>query len=331
MKYLIYGAGTIGITYAWLLSQKNEVELLVRPKRLKELSDGINIRVKDLRKKSAQYECVRFRPNCVTEFSARYDGVLVCVNRCELKELLPLLAERQQLAGYFAFLQNNWDLEAEIGAYLPPAKTVAAFPSNVGGGRDESGVEVIVFEEPVRLGGGCQNGIDSLRENLGQVGIKVCYDRNIFDWLKVHYLQQSVTAGAVLEYGGFLSFAQDHRAVKKMVRAFREGIEVCRLRGVDTGRVFPANMFRLPLFLVAHIMQRMFLDGNTREMVNNHMKKGLPEWIAGYKEVLEAGSGMGLPMTAWKSYESFVDAWLAGDRPLPQKEGKQGRTGFPVS
>ena len=31
MKYLIYGAGTIGITYGWLLSQNHEIDLLVKP------------------------------------------------------------------------------------------------------------------------------------------------------------------------------------------------------------------------------------------------------------------------------------------------------------
>ena len=50
------------------------------------------------------------------------------------------------------------------------------------------------------------------------------YDKNIFDWMKVHYLQQSVTAGAVLECGGYGSFASDYQAVKKVVKAFREGI-----------------------------------------------------------------------------------------------------------
>lgn len=83
MKYLIYGAGTIGITYAWLLSKKHEVDVLAKPERLERVSNGIVMNVKDLRKQSTNYEKNLFYPHCVTQFSKHYDGVLVCVNRCE--------------------------------------------------------------------------------------------------------------------------------------------------------------------------------------------------------------------------------------------------------
>lgn len=310
MKYLIYGAGTIGITYAWLLSQKHEIDVLIRPERLEEASKGFILNVKDLRKHSEEYEKVFFSPNCVTEFAAQYDAVLVCVNRYELKDVLPLLEKRRHSARYFAFLQNNWNIQEEIASFLPKEKTIIAFPSSVGGGRSHNSVEVIVFDEATRLGGECQTGISDLEKSLNQVGIKTHYDKEIYHWLKVHYLQQSITAGAVLESGGFLSFAKDYKAVKKMVKAFREGIEVCRLQGVPVHKIFPANLFKLPAFLVAHTMQKMFLDMNTVEMVNNHMKKGLPEWAGGYKEVLQDGIKAGIPMTVWKSYDCFVDNYL---------------------
>ena len=38
MKYLIYGAGTIGITYGWLLSQNHEIDLLVKPEHFEDAS-----------------------------------------------------------------------------------------------------------------------------------------------------------------------------------------------------------------------------------------------------------------------------------------------------
>lgn len=314
MKYLIYGAGTIGITYAWLLSQKHEVDIFVKPERLEEVSNGVAMHVKDLRKKSTEYEKGVFLPHCITELTTQYDGILVCVNRYELKDVLPSLSECQYLTKYFAFLQNNWNIKEEINAVLPNDKTIIAFPSSVGGGRNHNGIEVIVFDEATRLGGECQIGINDLKESLNEVGIKTHYDKEIYHWLKVHYLQQSITAGAVLESGGFLQFAQDYQAIKKMVRAFREGIEVCRLQGVPTNKIFPANLFKLPLFLVEHTMQKMFLDVNTIEMVNNHMKKGLPEWIVGYKEVLQEGIEAGVPMTVWKSYNVSVDNYLEKNR-----------------
>ncbi len=310
MKYLIYGAGTIGITYAWLLSRANEVDILVKPEHYEEISKGITIAVKDLREKSADYKKSVFFPTCVKKISGQYDGILVAVNRCQLHDVLPTLTEHKNNTKYFAFMQNNWDIKAEIENYISEDKFIIAFPSSVGGGRDGSGLEVIVFDEATRLGGNCKLGIDDLQKGLNGVGVKTEYDEKIFDWLKVHYLQQSITAGAVLENGDFLSFANDYQAIKKMVKAFREGIEVCRLHGVPVNKTFPANLFKLPTFIVAHTMQKMFLDTNTMEMVNNHMKKGLSEWIAGYKEVLEDGLDCGLPMKVWKSYDEVVEKYL---------------------
>lgn len=230
--------------------------------------------------------------------------------------MLPILSERQHFTKYFAFLQNHWHIEKELNGLLPKEKTVIAFPSSVGGGRYQNCVEVILFDEATRLGGTCPMGIRDLANSLHQVGIKTHHDRDIYHWLKVHYLQQSITAGAVLESGGFLPFAQDFSAIKKMVKAFREGIEVCRRQGVPTYKIFPANLFKLPLSLVAHTMQKMFLANNTIEMVNNHMKKGLPEWVAGYKEILQDGRSAGIPMTVWKSYEASVDNYLKNNERL---------------
>ncbi|MBP2623108.1 ketopantoate reductase family protein [Streptococcus oricebi] len=52
MKVLIYGAGTIGLTYAWLLSRKNEVDVLVREQKLKKYQAGFRLFLKDLRKRA---------------------------------------------------------------------------------------------------------------------------------------------------------------------------------------------------------------------------------------------------------------------------------------
>lgn len=310
MNYLIYGAGTIGITYAYLLSQNHYVDLLVKSEKIEKISNGINIYIKDLRKKATNYKKVTFVPNCVTDIEKQYDGILVAVNRLQLESVLPQLIKKQEYTKYYAFMQNNWNIKVEIEHYFSTDKYIIAFPSSLGGGLGNKGLDVIIFEEATRLGGQCLFGINNLQEALKQVSIKAEYDAHIFDWLKVHYLQQSITAGAVLECGNFLTFAHDYNAVKKMVKAFREGIEVCRLQGVNTFKTFPANLFKLPVFVIAYIMQKMFLNTNTIEMVNNHMKKGLPEWVAGYKEVLVDGLALELPMTVWKSYDNFVENYL---------------------
>jgi len=314
MKYLIYGAGTIGITYAWILSQKHDVDILVKPERYEKLSQGINLAVKDLRNHSAIYEDLMFVPKCITAVTGKYDGILVTVNRYQLQDILPELSQLKNHTGYFAFMQNSWDIQAELSAHISDDMYIIAFPSSVGGGRENNRIESIIFDEATRIGGRCKPGMKDLQCSLEQAGIKIQVDNRIFDWLKVHYLQQSITAGAILEKGDFISFANDYQAVKKMVKAFREGIAVCRSHGIPTNRIFPSSLFRLPVSLVAHTMQKMFLEQNTMEMVNNHMKKGLPEWIVGYKEVLSDGLQRKLPMTVWKSYDAAIEKYLNANK-----------------
>ena len=85
MKYLICGAGTIGLTYAYLLSQAHEVDVFVKREQLEKISKGVSIALKDLRKQSDFRESTIFYPNCVTEITKQYDGILVAVNRYQLK------------------------------------------------------------------------------------------------------------------------------------------------------------------------------------------------------------------------------------------------------
>ena len=51
MKILIYGAGTIGLTYAWLLSSSHNVTVLVKPEKVTEAQNGYKFTVHDLREK----------------------------------------------------------------------------------------------------------------------------------------------------------------------------------------------------------------------------------------------------------------------------------------
>lgn len=78
MKYLIYVAGTIGITYAWLLSKKHDVDLFVRSKRLEQISRGLDLHIKDLRQGAVEYEKFVFNraalqslPRSMMEYSSR--------------------------------------------------------------------------------------------------------------------------------------------------------------------------------------------------------------------------------------------------------------------
>ena len=319
MKFLVYGAGTIGITYAWLLSAKHDAAVFVRPEKIPSVQDGYSLTVHDLRKRPNRRLQIDFRPALVTDISGDYDAILVTVNRCQLKSVLPALRDSK---ADILFMQNNWDIQKDVSPYLNAGRYILGFPAQVGGGREGNAVEVNLYRQGTVLGeadGRKSERLAKYKQAFEQAGLAVKIKKNIPDWLKVHYLQQSVSAGAILKAGGYEAFANSRAAVKEMARAFREGIAVCAACGVNTKAVFPVNMFRMPVPIVSLAMKGMLNKPDVVFMVTGHMKQGLKEWVAGYYEVLESGLGKGVPMPVWQSYKPYVDACVCGagkDAPL---------------
>jgi len=310
MKFLIYGAGAIGLTYSWLLSSSHDVTVLVKPERVTDTQSGYNFIVHDLREKPKHDFGFVYQPHIVTEIEDDYNAILVTVNRYQLKDVLPSL---QNCKSDIIFMQNNWDIQNEISQYLQPQQYIIGFPSQVGGGRENNQIEVNVYNEGTVLGeenGQMTERLINYKQAFEQAGLSVELKTDILGWLKVHYLQQSVSAGAILKAGDYHAFATSYKAVKEMVYAFREGISVCEAYGVDTKNTFPASMFRYPAPLVAIAMKRMFNQTDTVMMVTGHMKQGIKEWIVGYYEVLKSGEEKGIFMPVWESYKSYVDDYV---------------------
>ena len=134
MRYLIYGAGTIGLTYAHLLAAHHDVDVLVMSERYEEVSQGVPLAIKDLRQRDNTYQSTVFHPQCITSPAGYYDVILVTVNRCQLQSVLPMLAKYQPKAGWIGFMQNNWNLASEVDQYISPDNYFIAFPSSIGGG-----------------------------------------------------------------------------------------------------------------------------------------------------------------------------------------------------
>ena len=308
MKILIIGAGTIGLTYSWLLSSYHDVAVYVRPKKKATCELSYSFDIEDLREKTSKQ--FAYTPNITDVITNdEYDVVLVMVNRIQLADVLPMLCECTNIV----FMLNHWDIDSEVKKVLLPAQYFYGFPSQVGGGREGNKIEAVVFDEGTVLGeadGIPTERLARLERAFKQAGLAVEVKTDILSWLKVHYLQQSLSAGGIAKAGSYENFAGSYRAVKEMVYAFREGVAVCEAQGIRTKKIFPANMFRYPALLVAWAMKGMFNKPETVRMVTGHMKQGMPEWIAGFNEVMEDGERLGVNMPVWKSYKPYVDSYI---------------------
>ena len=295
MRFLIVGAGAMGLGHGWLLSKQHDVIFLVRPGRADFYRQEFDLRINDLRPGQTM-GCHHFRPVVTETVSGNPDAVLVMVDRLHLAEALPRLVP---LASHcpIVFMLNHWDLARQVNRFLAPTDYLIGFPSQLGGGRLGHLLTLTVFGSGTILQapqGDRTAMIRGLTRAFEVSGLRVHHQRRILDWLRVHCLQQALTAAPILEAGGFVALTEDRRALDRLVRAFREGLAVCRAAGVPTWRVWPGPLFLLPTPIVVRVLQGMFRRPEVAAMVTGHMRHGLPEWVQGCRDIHRAGRRAGI-------------------------------------
>lgn len=288
-----------------MLSRVAEMSVLARPESASRVRGGVPV---TLRSPDGGRLIRRvLRPRVVTE-PGEADLVLVTVDRMRLATVLPLLDTLSHQTPVL-FMLNHWDLLTELGHRYDEREWLLGFPGQIGGGHDGEGVDVTLFPRGTVLerGRGSRRDLaDGVGALLARAGLSVRREARMDDWLAVHWLQQSVTPGALAEAGGYERLLVDRRALTRMARALREGVTVCRARGIRTERIMPAPLLSLPVPLVGRALGKMLAAPSTRRMVESHMAHGLPEWRAGLVEVARTGRRLGVDMPVWWSYEAAL-------------------------
>ena len=312
MKILIYGAGTIGLSYAWLLSSENNVEIFIKKEKMSLYKNGVTLSIKNLKNKETEYKNYLFYPKCTSTLDNTYDLIIITVNSMQLQNALQDLYKYKGKS-IFLILQNNWNIQSALKPYFSLNDCVIGFPSSIGGGRNGTNLKVILFDAETLL------GENSTGENEQTILIKNVFEasnirskiiKKIDEWLKVHALQQAVTSGAILEAGNYNDFVKNFLNVKKMILAWREGILLCEYLGISTKNIFPSRYLFFPTVLITLLIKFVLQQANTSDMIKGHLNSGLVEWAMQYKEILTLAENIGFSMPTWKSYNSFVTNYL---------------------
>jgi ketopantoate reductase len=315
MKLLNIGTGVIGTTYAWQIAEAgHKVTVYVRPGRKAALDrDGIRINYTDLRTKPKEKGNVVFRPEVVESFSADddYAVILVSVLNQQLESLLPLLAQHASQADILFFL-NLWSGTALIEQYLDRSQFFFGFAHTVGGGRKNGTINTIIFREETQLGevdGTATPRLLRMTEVLKDAVLNPEINDKIVDWLTVHYVQQASSVGGMLEAGSVDAFLKNSALVKRTLLAYREGVSVCRARGIRPEAVIPMPWFLLhaPMFVLVPAFRKIFSNEDEKAMLEGHLGHGVEEMVTGYFEVLRTGERLGVPMPHWKSFEPAMN------------------------
>lgn len=262
MKILVLGAGLIGTTYAWQLSNiGHETTLFVRPENREKIErEGFHIHCQDQRRKHVAETETVFHTNIIDNITpqAGYELIIVSVRAQQLDRILPMLGQNAGKADIL-FFGNNWHGDERIRNHLQPDQYFFGFSRLVGGWRTGNQMELIFFDTPglvTILGekkGQVTPRLQSLVTIFQQADLKPVISHDILGWLAIHYVEFLGAIGGILKAGSVQSFSEQPMIVNEAIHATRECLNICRARGINLGRAAPINMRlidALPIFLL---------------------------------------------------------------------------------
>jgi len=289
MKVLVLGAGVIGITYAWQLSNAgHNVSLLVRKGKREQIEmNGIRIRYKDERQKKSEPVEVVYHPTVVDDFHPQdnYDLILVSVRAHQLDEILPSMAERSGQADIL-FFGNNWWGEEKIRKILSPEKYLFGFSRLVGGWRTDDGINCIFFDNPelvTMLGerdGKITSRLQNLHDLFEKANLRPVISQDILGWLSIHYVEFLGVIGGILKAGSFEAFVDSSELIKESILATRESLDVCKSRGIDFKKAAPSNIRIIestPVFLLAPMVKMQYRTPSIKQFFEENIEHGMEE------------------------------------------------------
>jgi 2-dehydropantoate 2-reductase len=305
MKILIFGSGVIGTTYGWQLSKAGQdVTLYVRAGKKAAYQDGIQIKCRDERGKQVQQVETLFRPKVVDTLSPDdgYDLILVCVKSNQLESVLPQLAQNAGKSDIL-FFQNNWWGSEKIGTYLTPGQYFFGFSRLVGGWRNGSAVECIIFNSPMmssmlgEVNGKMTPRIKQVESIFKKAGLKPEISPDILSWLKFHYIEYLGATGAILKAGSAETFASQADLVRESILATREALQVCQERGIPIKAApFNLRLYNLPLGWITWLGQKQYQAENIQRFFEENIRNGLSEIAAQYQDVVSEGQRLDVEM-----------------------------------
>jgi len=309
MKILVFGTGVIGSTYGYVLAEAgHQVTHLVRPGH-GPAGGAIPLRLLDGRQAEPVDVEATYRPGIVETFSPadRYDLILVSVKHYDLLSAVAELPARAGSADILIF--NNWwgtfePIDAELaGRYL------WGFP--VAGGGWADGVLQAALLGQVQLAevdGSATPRLAAVARLFEGAGISAERPALMRDWLWIHFATEAGLIASAIEAAGVDALLDSTERLSSAVLAVRDGLEVCRARGVDVEASADAQTFYAPPDMVAAgIAQFYATNVPARRILDRHT--GAEELRQIYRDVVATGTGLGVPMPHLLALQAAVEAW----------------------
>jgi len=316
MKILIYGAGIIGCTYGWQLSEAgHDVSVLVRKGKMHDVEqNGIAIHCADFRGGRKHMKQIVFRPKVIEELLSKndFEYIIVSTNSLYLKEVLPVLNQSAGKA-HILFFQNMWNDFDEIASHLSPEQYFFGFPFMVGGGRDSKSIYSAISglkysHTPLgELNGETTARVQKMAKALEEANLKPMISTQIRVWLITHYAVAAGMSAGIIKAGGGKAFAGNSEIIRKTIRSIREGLEVCIKRGIDPKTEKANKLYYLPLFIGVSIAKKIYANEALSIMFDGHTKHSPDEMKKMLVDIIECGGKLNVDMPFLKQLKEGME------------------------
>ncbi len=288
MKILIYGAGVIGCTYSWQLSEAGyDITVLVRPEKKQHVEEnGIAIHCKDFRSKEMQVKNIIFRPKTIDCLSSghNFNYIIVSTGCNHLEETLSILKESAGEA-HILFFQNLWISDFEmINKYLSPSQYFFGFPFMAGGGKDSNNINSIIAGSKyskTMLGeadGQISDRVKRIASAMEKANMKPFISDQIKTWLAPHYAFIAGFSQGMISAGGSMKgFLSKKSTIKEAVLATREGFHICSQVGFDPKKENVNKLYYMPMFICVPVIRKVFNEESMAMMFDGYIKHAYNE------------------------------------------------------
>lgn len=299
MKILIYGAGTVGCTYGWLLSKAgHDITMMVRDSKKNLIeNNGIPICCTDFRNNKKHTEDIVFRPQVIDRLlpDNSFEYIIVTISKLNIDEILPVFANSAGKANVLFFM-NLWvdDFE-KISKFLPQDRYFFGFPFMVGGGRDKAAIKSAISGikqscTPIgELTGEITPRVRKICTALGQAGLKPAISTSIRDWLGTHYAIAAGLSGGIMKAKSGNNFSQNATILKQTIKAIREGLQICSRVGFSVKSEKSNLLYQLPLFISLPIARKVYGNEALVQMFDGHLTNAPEEIKQMLTDVIDYG------------------------------------------
>lgn len=298
MKIVIYGAGVVGCTYGWQLSEAgHDITVLVRKGQKQQIEEqGIHLICQDFRGDKKKTIETIFRPCVIDELDPQnnFEYILVTTNKIQLPDALPVLGASAGKA-HVVFFQNNWDGFDEINRYLRPEQYFFGFPFMVGGGKEADGIHCVISgmeysHTPIgEVNGEITPRVRKISQALEEAHLKPVLSRDIQLWIITHYAAAAGLTAGILGAGNAARFVGDSTIIRTAIRAIREGFAICLKRGYDAKAEKANKLYLLPLFISVPIARKIYSNEALRLMFDGHVSHSPSEVRQMIEDMIAAG------------------------------------------